>query len=112
MPTRLLMLAGLLRDEYPWITELLLDASRDLRSGAPRGTRRAVETLQRSIGAMNRMMPLFYESQSSRDTQILMIELSSILEHAIHFINVNKAMISLPVQEDAQVGRYKSRSGQ
>lgn len=48
-PTVLLVLAGLLKDEFPWLTELLVESYREVRDGGPETADRVAHRLHRSI---------------------------------------------------------------
>lgn len=76
-PTAMLMVAGLLRDDLPWLSELLVESYRELRTGDERATRKAIHRLHRVTRGMRRGGPLMDEMlmDSSRDAHMLMMEL-------------------------------------
>ena len=80
-PIALLMLAGTVRDEVPWLYELIVEAAREIRTGNPTLAHRAVERLQRAT-KMLRRGPLA-EELGMRDAHHLVMELPRILEHTL-----------------------------
>ena len=83
-PVGLLVLAGLLRDDFPWIYEVVIDAYREIRSGDPKAASIARHRLRRFTKGFRRgpMMEMF--EPSSKEAHILMMELPMMLEHFLH----------------------------
>jgi len=80
-PVALLMLAGVVRDELPWLYELIVEVAREIREGNPTAAHRAADRLQRAT-KMLRRGPLS-EDLGMRDAHHLVMELPRILEHTL-----------------------------
>jgi hypothetical protein len=50
-PISLLMFAGVLRDDFPWIAEVMAEAYREIRDGDGKSAQRAIERLRRLLTA-------------------------------------------------------------
>ena len=74
------MFAGMFRDEAPWISEILMEASRDLSE--PTKSRRL--SGQRKLRDLLRMVekghPMFREMMDSKETYVLLREMSHLIE--------------------------------
>ena len=84
-PISLLIIAGLFRDDFPWLHEVMVEAYREIRSGDGKAARRAMQRVQRIVREMSRgrfMEEMF--GGSSRDAQMLMMELPRLLDHLLH----------------------------
>lgn len=83
-PVALLMFGGLLRDDFPWLYELMIEAYRDVKDGDPRTAQKAIERLRRVIKYSARG-PLMEEfGFSSKEAHMMMVELPMILDHFLH----------------------------
>lgn len=83
-PIALLMFASLLRDDFPWLYEVMMDVYRDMRAGDSKTARVAMERLRRITKAMGRG-PLMEElGGSSKEAHMMMMELPRMLDHFLH----------------------------
>lgn len=80
-PVALLMLAGAVRDELPWLYELVVEVARDIKAGNSGAARRAVDRLQRATKLLRRGP--FMEELGGKDVHHLAMELPRILDHAL-----------------------------
>jgi len=83
-PIGLLLLAGQVRDELPWLRELLLDTYHTMREGDPRSSEGALERLR---FVTRRLMdsPLMADfSATSKDAHMMMRELPMLLDSYLH----------------------------
>lgn len=83
-PLQLLILAGLYREDFPWMAEVLTEAYREIRDGG-------METAERTLHRLRRMMKhmthskMFYEmSGGSKELMMLADELPMYLDMAMH----------------------------
>lgn len=86
-PLQLLILAGLYREDFPWMAEILTEAYREIRDG---GVETADKTLHQLRRIMKHMMhsKMFYElSGGSKDLMMLADELPMYLDMAINRMN-------------------------
>ncbi|MDF1490303.1 toll/interleukin-1 receptor domain-containing protein [Tessaracoccus caeni] len=78
--TALLVLAGLFREDYPWLSEVFTDASREIRSGG----NKVAPTILRRLGKFVKQLhhsPLAREfSGGSRDEMLMISEIPMILD--------------------------------
>lgn len=89
-PLQLLILAGLYREDFPWMAEILTEAYREIRDG---GVETAEKTLHQLRRIMKHMMhsKMFYElSGGSKDLMMLAEELPMYLDMAIHRMIPNR----------------------
>lgn len=80
-PVALLMLAGAVRDELPWLYELVVEVAREIKAGNPGSARRAVDRLQRAAKMLRRGP--FMEELGGKEVHHLAMELPRILDHAL-----------------------------
>jgi hypothetical protein len=82
-PTALLILAGYLKEELPWITELLTESYREIRDGDDETAHRVLHRLERSLthltrGPMREMMGV------SKEVTYILEELPMLLHMTLH----------------------------
>jgi hypothetical protein len=83
-PAALLLMAGSLKEDAPWLTELLTESYREIRDGGPEAAERVLLRLQRTTNQFMRgkMMPEMFGS--SKDAMFMMEELSMFLDMTFH----------------------------
>jgi hypothetical protein len=83
-PIALLMFGGLLRDDFPWLYEIVIEAYREVRDGDAKSAQRALERLRRVTRSLGRS-PLMEEfAGSSKEAHMMMMELPMMLDHFLH----------------------------
>lgn len=84
-PLALLMMAGMLRDDMPWIAEVMVEVYREVRAGDEKSSRAAIQRLHGLTRSMRRG-PWMEEltMSSSRDVHMMMMELPQFIEHVLH----------------------------
>jgi hypothetical protein len=89
-PISLLMLGGLIRDDFPWLYEIVIEAYRELRIGDQKAAQQALERLRRVTKALGkgRMMEEFMGP--SKDAHIMMMELPRLLDRFLHRFEVRR----------------------
>jgi TIR domain len=83
-PISLLMFAGLLRDDFPWLYEVILEAYREVRDGDLKSAQRAIERLRRVAKNLGRGSFMEEVVGSSKESFILMMELPRMLDRFLH----------------------------
>jgi hypothetical protein len=83
-PIALLVFAGLLRDDFPWLYEIVMEVYREVRGGDPKGAARAMERLRRVTKAIARGPFMEMLGGSEREQDMMMMELPMALDHFMH----------------------------
>lgn len=82
-PIALLMFGGLLRDDFPWLYEIVIEAYREVRDGDQKAAQRAIDRLRRVTKSLHRG-PFMEELAGSREAHMMMRELPMMLDHFLH----------------------------
>ena len=85
-PLQLLMLAGLYREDLPWLSEALAEAYREIRDGHPESAEKTVSRLRRTMKHMMHSKMFFEFSGGSKESMMMMEELPMLLDRALHRI--------------------------
>jgi len=100
-PVSLLMFGGLLRDDFPWIYEIMLEVYRELRDGDSKSATRAMERLRRVVRALDRG-PFWEElAASSKESHMVMMELPRMIDHLLHRFETRHLRRSDESEDDA-----------
>ena len=83
-PLQLLMLAGIYREDFPWLAEVLTEAYREIRDGSPESAERTIHRLRRMMTHMMHSKMFFELTGGSKHLMILAEELPMILDMAMH----------------------------
>jgi hypothetical protein len=83
-PTALLLMAGLVRDDYPWLAELLSESYREIRDVGPNEAERVVARLRRSVKHLSRGNMMREMAGSSKDAMFMLDELPMFLDMTVH----------------------------
>ncbi len=89
-PISLLMLAGTLRDDFPWLAEVISEAYREIRTGDPKSSRRAIERLRRFLKSIGRRDLMMEFAGPSKEAHMLAMELPRMLDRALHLLEVRR----------------------
>ncbi len=81
-PIGLLIFASSIRDELPWVYEVVVEVYRDIRSGNVDAAERAVERLRRTAKALRRS-PFVEDFASGPESHMLIMELPKMLERLL-----------------------------
>ncbi|MCV6576430.1 MAG: toll/interleukin-1 receptor domain-containing protein [Cohaesibacter sp.] len=76
----LVVVAGLLRDTMPWISETLVEAHRDLKNASPKQARKVISDLRRTLKFMTRSHFTEMMMDDSPNSHIIFMELPHIIE--------------------------------
>lgn len=79
----LLMLAGILRDTMPWISEVLVEAQRELKSASPKQARKVIHDLTRTIKFMTRSHFAEMMMDDGKHSHMMMMEMPHIIERML-----------------------------
>jgi hypothetical protein len=82
-PLQLLLLAGIFRDDLPWLSEVLTEAYREIRDGSLESAERTLTRLRRVMKHMMHSKMLFELSGGSKDLMMLAEELPMFLDMAM-----------------------------
>ena len=83
-PIALLMFAGLLRDDAPWLYEVVVEAYRAIRDGDQQEAKRTMERFRRMTKALGRGPFMEEFLGSSREAHMMMMELPQMLDRFLH----------------------------
>ena len=82
--TSLLVLAGILRDDFPWLAEVLSEAYREIRDGDPKSSQRAMERLRRFLKNIGRREFMMEFGGPSKEAHMMAMEVPRMLDHFLH----------------------------
>lgn len=83
-PTALLMLAGMLREDFPWLSEILLESYREIKHGNAVEIDQTIERLRQLI-KFTAHHPLMRDlAANSKDSMMMLDELPMILDITVH----------------------------
>ena len=83
-PTALLMMAGLVREDLPWLSELLVETYRELRAGDDKTARRALQRLSRLTRGLGRSPFMEEMVLNSKEAHMLAMEFPHSIERWLH----------------------------
>lgn len=96
-PLGLLVVAGFLREDFPWLSEVLNEAYREFR----RSSGRSIEHLAERVHRITRLMmraPLLEEMGNLKEQEILLMELPMVLERYLHRMMSGREKLIAPVK--------------
>lgn len=91
-PLQLLILAGIYREDFPWMAEVLTEAYREIRDGSPDTAERTLLRLRRMMKQLTHSKMFFELSGGSKHLMMMAEELPMILEMAIHRMVPEKSL--------------------
>ena len=83
-PISLLMFAGLVRDDFPWVAEVITEAYREIRDGDLKSSQRAIERLRRFFKNIGRRDFMMEFAGPSKEAHMMAMEMPRMLDHFIH----------------------------
>lgn len=84
----LLMVAGLFRDTMPWISEVLVEAHRELKSASPKQAKRIASELRRTLKFMTRSHFAEMMMEDSKHSHMMVMELPHLVERFVDRIEI------------------------
>jgi hypothetical protein len=98
-PVALLLFGSMVRDDLPWLYEVIVEVYRELRSGDTKAARRAIERL-RSMTKMLHRAPTMEEFATSKDSHMMLMELPAMLDHLLHRLEPRRRVALEPTGKD------------
>lgn len=92
-PLQLLMLAGLFREDLPWLAEVLAEAYREIRDGHGESAERTITRLHRTMMHMMHSKMFVEIVGSSKEAMMLTEELPMLLDMALHRISPDRSLL-------------------
>ncbi len=82
----LLMVAGLFRDTMPWISEILVEAHRELKNASPQQAKSVASDLRRTLKYMTRSHFAEMMMNDSKHLHMMLMELPHMIERFVERI--------------------------
>ena len=79
----LLMIAGLLRDSMPWISEVLVEAHRELKNASPKQASKITQDLRQTLKFMTRSHFAEMMMEDSKHSHMMMMKLPHMIERML-----------------------------
>ena len=90
-PMQLLMLAGLFREDLPWLAEVLAEAYREIRDGHAESAERTISRLRRTLKHMMHSKMFFEMVGGSKEAMMMTEDLPMLLDMALHRLNPDRS---------------------
>ncbi len=89
-PISLLMLAGVLREDFPWLSEVITETYREIRDGDFKATQRAIDRLRRLTRDLGRR-DFMFELAPSKEVHMMAMEMPRMLDHFLHRFEMRRS---------------------
>jgi hypothetical protein len=99
-PISLLMFGGLVRDDFPWLYEVLVEVYREVRDGDAKAALRAIERLRRVTRVMGRDPFMDEMIGSSKEAHMMMMELPRMLDHFLQRFETRRLRVAPDADSD------------
>ncbi|WP_140637359.1 toll/interleukin-1 receptor domain-containing protein [Methylibium rhizosphaerae] len=99
-PIALLMFGSMVRDDLPWLYELVVEVYREVRSGDAKAAQRALDRLRRMTKMLHRG-PFMEEFAGSKESHMMIMELPRMLDHLLHRIESRRPRIGTNTEAEA-----------
>ena len=84
-PTALLLLAGIVKEDLPWLAELLTETYREVRNGSPAKVEQSLSRLRRTTEhLLHHPMLREFSMENSKDSFFMMKELPMVIDMTLH----------------------------
>lgn len=100
-PMSLLFLAGMVRDDMPWLSEMLTELYREIKNGGPSEQERAIHKLRRMMKMLDRGPFMRDLAGGSKETYMMMREMPMFLDRVLHR-TIARSRPSENTEEDAE----------
>ncbi|MCG6122046.1 MAG: toll/interleukin-1 receptor domain-containing protein [Microvirga sp.] len=97
-PTALLMMAGYLREDFPWLAEIFAESYREIRDGGPDVAEVILQRLQRSVKNLSRGGMMREMMGGSKEAIMMIEELPMLIDMTLHHLIERKN--SMPFDKD------------
>ena len=95
----LLMFGSMVRDDLPWLYELVVEVYREVRSGDAKAAHRALDRLRRMTKMLHRG-PFMEEFVGSKESHMMIMELPRMLDHLLHRMESRRARIGTSTEAE------------
>ena len=89
-PIGLLMIASLMRDDFPWFYELIVDVYREIRAGDPKAAQKAIGRLRRVTKMLRRGPLMDMMMDDSKEAHMFVMEFPHMLERFLSRLDGQK----------------------
>jgi len=100
-PISFLMLAGMLREDLPWLAEMLAETYREVCKGDSKSSQRAIDRLRRFLKNIRRREFVMDFMGESKEAHMMAMEMPMMLDHFLHRFGSRRA--SGPSNADVDV---------
>jgi len=83
-PITLLMMASLIREDMPWLYELVADVYREVKSGHPNDAREAIDRLRRTIKLLRHGPIGALLADGSMESEMILMEFPRVMDRFLH----------------------------
>lgn len=94
-PISLLMFGSMVRDDLPWLYELVVEVYREVRSGDAKAAQRAIERLRRMTKMLQRGPFMEEFGGGSKEAHMMIMELPPMLDHLLHRIESRRVRVRM-----------------
>lgn len=92
-PIGLVVIAGVLREDFPWLSEVLLESYREIRRGYPRAVGRVTERIHR-LTRMSLRRPFIEEAGGTKEYHEFLMELPPFLDHYLRRLPLRRLTLT------------------
>ncbi len=104
----LLIFAGMVREDFPWLAEVMTEAYREIRDGDFKSGQRAIERLRRFFKSIGRREFMIELAGPSKESHIMAMEMHRALDHFIHRFERGRIK---PADDDEDLASPAGESG-
>lgn len=91
-PLHLLMIAGLFRDELPWLAEVLAEAYREIKDGHAGSAEKIISRLRRTVKHIMHSKMFYEATGGSKESMMLVEELPMMLDMALERTHSDRSL--------------------
>lgn len=99
-PISMLMFAGILREDFPWLAEVMAEAYREIRDGDLKSSQRTIERLRRVFKNIGRRDFMMEFAGPSKEAHMMAMEMPRMLDHFMHRLEMRRIGISDDTEGD------------
>lgn len=99
-PIALLVFGSMMRDDLPWLYELIVEVYREVRGGDVKAAQRAIERLRRMTKMLHRGPFMEEFGGGSKEVHMMIAELPSMLDHLLHRVESNRPRVRVRMEPE------------